>query len=400
MKAGRIFVAIPAMDEWESLPLTLRDLASQEGVPPFEVHLCINQPDSYWDIPEKRGICDRNRQTLQYLHSFSGLDLHVLDRTSRGQGWPPRRQGVGWARKTLFDSILQTAADDDLIVSLDADTHILPHYLQSVAATMARHPECPALAVPYYHPLTGVEHQDRAILRYELYMRNYALNLLHIGSPYSFTALGSAIVMRAVALRKIGGITPVQSGEDFYLLQKFRKMAPIGLYNEVPVYPSARLSDRVPFGTGPAVAKGRNGDWESYPVYHHTHFESIAETYRLLPQLYLEDVETDFLVFLQKQFNEEHLWDSIRQNVTDFEHFERAFHQKADGLRILQYLRQQHREHPSPDEVALHDNLQLWIPDRLPEGYTPKLSFDEFPVSQMDRLRDLLFALENEWRKI
>ena len=284
MKAGRIFVAIPAMDEWESLPLTLRDLAAQEGVPPFEVHLCINQPDSYWDIPEKRGICDRNRQTLQYLHSFSGLDLHVLDRTSQGQGWPARRQGVGWARKTLFDSILQTAADDDLIVSLDADTHILPHYLQSVAATMARHPEFPALAVPYYHPLTGEEHQDRAILRYEIYMRNYALNLLRIGSPYSFTALGSAIVMRAGALRKIGGITPVQSGEDFYLLQKFRKMAPIGLYNEVAVYPSARLSDRVPFGTGPAVAKGRNGDWESYPVYHHTHFESIAETYRLLPE--------------------------------------------------------------------------------------------------------------------
>ena len=72
MKAGRIFVAIPAMDEWESLPLTLRDLAAQEGVPPFEVHLCINQPDSYWDIPEKRGICDRNQQTLQYLRQYQG----------------------------------------------------------------------------------------------------------------------------------------------------------------------------------------------------------------------------------------------------------------------------------------------------------------------------------------
>lgn len=399
MKAGRIFVAIPAMDELESLPLTLHDLAMQEDAPAFEVHICVNQPESYWSLPEKRGICDRNQQTLQYLRQYQGLFLHVLDRASQGQGWPVRRQGVGWARKTLFDNILQTAANDDLIVSLDADTHILPRYLQSVSATMARHPEWPALSVPYYHPLTGEEHQDRAILRYELYMRNYALNLLHIGSPYSFTALGSAIVMRAGALRKIGGITPVQSGEDFYLLQKFRKMAPVGLYNEVPVFPSARLSDRVPFGTGPAVAKGRHGDWESYPLYHHTHFESIAETYRLLPQLYREDVQTDFIVFLQKQFKEMHLWDSIRQNVADYVHFERAFHQKADGLRILQYLRQKHREEPFRDEVALFDNLTLWIPECLPEKYGPERPFNDYSVGELDKMRDLLFELENEWHK-
>lgn len=399
MAAQSLFVAIPAMDEWESLPLTLHDLAVQEDAPAFEVHICVNQPEHYWSLPDKREICDRNQQTLQYLRQYQGLSLHVLDRASQGQGWPVRRQGVGWARKTLFDHILTQTADHDLIVSLDADTHVAPRYLHSVAATMACHPEWPALAVPYYHPLTDDEFQDRAILRYEIYMRNYALNLLRIGSPYSFTALGSAIVMRAGALRKIGGITPVQSGEDFYLLQKFRKMAPIGLYNEVPVFPSARLSDRVPFGTGPAIAKGRHGDWESYPVYHHTHFESIADTYRQLSQLYREDIVTDFLSFLQKQFNEEQLWDKIRQNVTDFEHFERAFHQKADGLRILQYLRQRHREQPCPDETALFDNLTMWIPDRLPDWYTAERSFDEFTVAQLDHLRALLYELENEWRK-
>ena len=156
---------------------------------------------------------------------------------------------------------------------------------------------------------------------------------------------------------------------------------------------------RVPFGTGPAVAKGCHGDWESYPLYHHTHFESIAETYRLLPQLYREDVQTDFIVFLQKQFKEMHLWDSIRQNVADFVHFERAFHQKADGLRILQYLRQKHREEPCLDEVALFDNLTLWIPERLPEKYGPERPFNDYSVGELDKMRDLLFELENEWRK-
>ena len=291
------------------------------------------------------------------------------------------------------------SADDDLIVSLDADTHILPGYLRSVVDTMVRHPQWPALSVPYYHPLTGEESQDRAILRYEFYMRSYVLNLLRIGSPYSFTALGSAIVARAGTLRKIGGITPVQSGEDFYLLQKFRKMAPVGLYNEMPVYPSARPSNRVPFGTGPAISKGKLGNWESYPIYHHHLFDSISETYQKLPVLYREEVKTDFLVFLQGQFKDSQLWNSIRRNVTNLERFERAFHQKADGLRILQYLRQMHRENPFPDEEALYDNLHLWIPDQLPDWYTPGKLFNEYSVTQLDHLRKLLFVLENKWRQ-
>ena len=94
-----------------------------------------------------------------------------------------------------------------------------------------------------------------------------------------------------------------------------------------------------------------------------------------------------------------HLWDSIRQNVADFVHFERAFHQKADGLRILQYLRQKHREEPCRDEVALFDNLTLWIPERLPEKYRPKRPFNDYSVGELDKMRDLLFELENEWRK-
>ncbi|MBO7628967.1 MAG: hypothetical protein J6S87_03340, partial [Bacteroidales bacterium] len=332
MPAPHLFVAIPAMDELELLPLTLQDLLIQEDVPHFDIFICVNQPDDYWQQPEKRAVCERNMQTLDLLRhekqNKEGAVLHIIDHASPGHGWQGRKRGVGWARKILFDNILQQAKPNNLIVSLDADTRVPPDYLQVVTAAMASHPEWPALSVPYYHPLTGEETQDRAILRYELYMRNYALNLYHIGSPYSFTALGSAIVMRAGALHKIGGITPVQSGEDFYLLQTFCKMAPIGNYCDTTVFPSARLSDRVNFGTGPALIKGKRGDLKSYPIYHHTLFESIAETYQLLPKLYREDVDTDFLGSLQEQFKEKHLWNTIRQNVTDFRHFELAFHQK------------------------------------------------------------------------
>ena len=397
-----IYVAIPAMDERQALPLTLQDLSIQENAGQFHVFVCVNQPESYWQSPEKVAVCRHNAQLLDYLRSLPMPNLHIIDKSSKGNGWDDKHSGVGWARKTLFDTILSVAAGEDIIVSLDADTRISSHYLASVRHTFARRPDIPALAVPYYHPLAGDEPTDRAILRYECYMRNYAINLLRIGSPYGFTALGSAITMRAGALRKIGGITPLKSGEDFYLLQKFRKMSPIALYNEESVFPAARTSDRVDFGTGPAIIKGQRGDWSAYPIYHHSLFHNIEETYHRIPELSDHHIDTDFLHFLQnanKTGNTIDIWQSIRQNVKDLLHFEQAFHEKADGLRILQFLRQKYKENPMRDEEALFDNLTLWIPDLLPDWYSRSATFESYSVEQLDILRCMLFDLEMDLRK-
>lgn len=397
MSTPKLYVAIPAMDELQDLPLTMQDLAAQSAISNTEIFICVNQPEEYWQTPEKKQICNHNMLLLQWLNDHASPNLHVLDYASPGNGWTGKKLGVGWARKVLFDHILSLANPDDIIVSLDADTRIRPHYLQSIAENFQQHPQYPAISVPYYHPLTGQEANDRAILRYEIYMRNYAINLYKINSPYSFTAIGSAIAMKAEALRKIGGITPVKSGEDFYLLQKFRKMAPISNYNEEMVYPAARFSDRVFFGTGPALIKGSQGSWESYPIYHHTLFEPIGETYQRIPELFTQDIETSFLQFLQTQMpskNGESIWQSIRQNVKDLEHFEKAFHEKADGLRILQYLRQEHAKKTMSDERALYENLALWTPEILSELPSESLSFNRLSIEQLNHLRDILWNME------
>ena len=301
----------------------------------------------------------------------------------------------------FFDNILKEANPEDIVISLDADTRIRPEYLQSIADNFAEHPDFPALAVPYYHPLTGDEVRDRAVLRYEFYMRNYAINLLRIGSPYGFTAIGSAMAMRAGALRKIGGITPLKSGEDFYLMQKFRKMAATGLYNEECVYPAARYSSRVDFGTGPAMLKGSHGDWGSYPIFHYSLFEPIEETYRVLDQLFTKDLQNPFLDFLQANAKTDtSQWDSIRQNVKDLPHFIQAFHEKADGLRILQFLRNQKRHYDTfSDEKALFLNISEWIPDLIPAWWNSEFSFKDLSVNQLDLIRNLLFDYENTLRK-
>mgnify|MGYP003290913025 CR=1 FL=1 len=399
MELPIVYVAIPAMDELQDLPLTLQDLARQTYVPNLKVYVCVNQPETYWQNPEKISICLHNEQLMYYLQHFQGLEVNVIDKSSKGHGWVGKDYGVGWARKYLFECILSECQPCDIIVSLDADTRIQPNYIQTLVENLEHHPHIPAIAVPYYHPLSGIEAQDRALLRYEMYMRNYAINLMHIQSPYGFTAIGSAIAMRAKALRKIGGITPLKSGEDFYLVQKFRKMAPIGNYNEEIVYPAARLSDRVVFGTGPAIIKGTQGEWSSYPIYSHQLFEPISEAYSLIPELFQKEAHCEFIDSLNKKQNEEDAWHTIRQNTKDLVHFELAFHEKADGLRILQFLRQKHKKSPIRDEKALFENMSLWTHNRIPNWYSADKKFNEYTVKELNELRNLLFALEMELRK-
>jgi hypothetical protein len=398
-----IRVAIPAMDELEYLPATLDVLAKQEISLPFEVYVCVNQPDHYWNDPAHLSICQHNQQLLTFLNNYAFLTLRILDYSSPGLGWKGKKKGVGFSHKVLFDKILSDSQPDDIIVSLDADTLVGPYYLESVAENFTAHPRMNAVAVPYFHPLQHEdEAQDRAMLRYELYMRNYAINLLKISSPYGFTALGSAIAMRVSALRKIGNITPLQSGEDFYLVQKFCKMGGLSLFNREYVRPAGRYSDRVPFGTGPAMKAGASGVWESYPLYPHICFAPLHEAYLHLQDLYdgkYTAKENEFLAFLQKDDQQEDVWRSIRGNVSDFPHFVKAFHQKADGLRILQFVRAKFRQNTVKESVALYQNLTEWMPNQIPEWFTPEMSFQQLSISQMDFLRVLLFNEEQILRK-
>lgn len=396
-------VAIPAMDEEETLPVTLDALARQENHPPFEVYICVNQPDSYWSNPERFPVCQRNQRTLESLRNCDFLTLHLIDRSSPGCGWSEKKKGVGFARKVLFERILEEADEEDILVSLDADTYVKPGYLRSIADNFAQNPNLNAIAVPYFHPLNpDDEVQSRAMLRYELYMRNYAINLLKINSPYGFTALGSAIAMRVQALRKIGNITPLQSGEDFYLVQKFCKMGGLSLFNTECVYPASRYSDRVPFGTGPAMRRGAEGIWDSYPVYPHCCFEPIQEAYNHLQELYENRIfvtDNEFLSFLQKDSDKTDIWTDIRHNVADFEHFVKAFHQKADGLRILQFVRAKYRQQPVNEIIALYGNVQYWSPETCPSWISPTQPLADYPIEKVDELRRLLFDAENELRK-
>ena len=78
-------------------------------------------------------------------------------------------------------------------------------------------------------------------------------------SPYAFHTIGSTMAVNAFHYAKVRGFPRRQAGEDFYLLNKLAKVGAIRQLSEETECESidiaARLSDRVPFGTGAATGK-------------------------------------------------------------------------------------------------------------------------------------------------
>jgi len=93
----------------------------------------------------------------------------------------------------------------------------------------------------------------------------------------------------------------------------------------------------------------------------------------------------------------------LRKNVKDPEQFMRAFHEKADGLRILQFLKQEQNRENIPDELSLFDNLTQFLQEEK-FGNTPSYlcsnkSLNTLSTEQLNEIRNLLFQIEVAKRK-
>lgn len=382
------------MDEWPQI-VDLIDCLACQSHPFRKAVFCVNQPDHWWNDEAKKSICENNLQTINYLRNQNLIEATVIDRSSSGKGWDNRHYGVGWARKLAMDAINTMALPGDLIVSMDADTFYPPDYLSSLVANLSKNPDSAGFALPYYHRLTGDEQTDRAMLRYEIYMRYYACNLWRCRLPYRFTAIGSALATTVRAYRHVNGITPHKSGEDFYFLLKLAKTGKIVTRNEEMAYPAARFSDRVFFGTGPAMIKGRSGDWTSYPFYSPMVFDQVAQAYQLLPSCYNSDIENPFYEFVNQQLNTVNLFAPLRKNHKDTNRFVKAATERLDALRVLQYLRQSGVDERFADEEMVCNYLRSFHATLSPDSF----SFDHSPIMELDRIRDIFNFLETEYQR-
>ncbi len=395
-----VYIALPVMNESDNIS-SLLECLNDQNTDNFKVVVCVNQYDSWWNDKEKIKICHDNQKSLKLLRDSKDLDIHVIDKCSPGMGWTDKKGGVGWARKVIMDFVSDNADVNDIIISIDADTYYPPDYINSVVTFFKDNDSISGLSIPYYHK-TNFNSTSRLILRYEIYMRYYLLNMIRINNPYCFTALGSAMACSVRAYRKSGGLTPVIAGEDFYFLQKLVKTGEIGLWVPTVAYPSSRFSDRVTFGTGPALIKGVDGDWSSYPHYHFSDFDKIENTFSLFGELFENNIATPMDYFLAGQSSSSGIWEPLRRNYKDTGNFIKACCNKVDGLRILQFLRKNHVNNTTPDEKIMADYLQKFYEDNIDKYLLEELVNLDYLKSDLrvlNELRDFLFSEELKIRE-
>lgn len=395
-----IHICLPVLNEFENLPRLLASF-QQQSYQNFKLFICVNQPEDWWDRADYLSQCLDNERCLQYLNSLRDIELHIIDRSSRGNGWTGKKRGVGWARKLVMDFAAEQGSPDDILLSVDADTEYPQDYFQSLIDIFHSNISFTAHSNPYYHKLTGKLAEDRAILRYEIYMRVYAINMILIDNPYAFSAVGSAMATTITQYQKMGGISPKSSGEDFYFLQYMRKNGPLSQFNTVKVYPQARFSDRVNFGTGPAMIKGDSGDWSSYPFYPPLLFSKVKETFDGFEKLFEQDYKLPMTSFLKNQLKKENPWEALRKNHKTIDKFVRACFELVDGLRILQFLKESQTKYSICDVEDLKQSL-LHFAQQDEEFYHFIQSFgdleDSLEMEKMKVLRDELTKLEYKYR--
>lgn len=342
-------VVIPCYREPDILK-TLESLKKCElPMMQVEVIIVVNHSEA-----EKEEIKNYNRGTKIEIENWAKnnnsekLKFLVAGPLELQKKWA----GAGLARKSCMDEAVwrfnQLEKPDGIVVSLDADTLVDPAYFVAIEKHFKQHPQNVGATIAFQHLTKGLDQKHAEGIRlYEKYQLYYKEALRFTGYPFAMFTVGSAFAVTAEAYVKRGGMNRRQAGEDFYFLQNLAQLGPIGEITETRVYPSARLSDRVPFGTGPILKKWLKGEEDLTQTYNFRAFQDLKlffdrkEKLFQIPEAdYLELISelpksiTDFL--LNDNFWKELV--DLNRNCSSLPAFKKRFYQKFNAFKILKYL--------------------------------------------------------------
>ncbi len=296
-------LVIPAFAE---TPDFLQRLACMQGDGPTLVILVINCPRYAGDSAKQhtRHLLNHIQQHLAienvrdgvtFGQLNSGLDLLSLDITSERSHWlKPLQSGVGFARKVGMDVALdlwqQGRLSNPWVLNSDADAWWPAGYLKTTADTLNRNatPGKGAMVFPFRHQHAGEDTSlSAAAALYELSLRYYVTGLRWSGSPWAYHTVGSTQAIHCESYAEIRGFPVREAGEDFYLLNKIAKTAPVYCPAEPVLILSDRVSERVPFGTGPAVKRigEQQNPEQEFLLYEPEIFGLLKKWHRTIPAL-------------------------------------------------------------------------------------------------------------------
>lgn len=350
----RVLIVVPAYDEKPDFLLNSLEACKLEKPTQFGLLWLVNQADGdpLFKRHEAQALALQNRELSNGMPLYSHAQLHLN----------PRHAGVGLARKIGMDMALDAFAQidfDGLIVGLDGDCKVSANYLEGLLK-LEKSP-IKAASLHFEHPLEGLEETNtRAIINYELWLRYYSQALEWSGFKYYHHTIGSSMAVRASTYARVGGMNRRKAGEDFYFLHKLMPLGNYHSYGDIVVYPQARYSDRVPFGTGRAMqdikSQVKNYDLVYSPLIF-IYLKRVLSSSRLgIKSLQELTLWSQFLIENPKI---QHSFRALCERV-DPHSFSSQFEIWLDGFKVLKFVHhlQAHYE-DRPLSVAVSELLGL-----------------------------------------
>ena len=356
-----IVVVIPCYDD-EFIFETLRSLDKADPIrSKYEIIVVVNSGEQ-----TPVGIVEKNRQIFEelqkradgeYYQGFRLLPIWV-------EGTAKKKAGVGFARKVGMDEAVRRFSainkPQGLIVSLDADTLVSSTYLRTIDKAF-ENDQAGCFTFQFRHDFDLEQYSKEVVYAcrlYELYLRYYRLALKTFDYPFAVHTIGSCFAVRAETYTKIGGMPVRQGGEDFYFLQKATKMCLVAEIKEQIVYPSPRISERVPFGTGPSVrniiSKG------TYFVYNFDLFMRLKAFFELFPVLEhmipIDQIPAEIRAFIDQDVLEEAIYECRKYSASSKAFLKRMYN-KFDAFFIVKFLNSFDANSAFPP-VDIHEAIQ------------------------------------------
>ena len=315
-----------------------------------EVIVVINEPEN-----ASLQIKEMNRQSVIQLAEWKAMNKNVffLLHTVMPEPFTTKHAGVGWARKTGMDEAVRRFnlinRPSGVIISLDADTLVDKNYLVEIEKLFSAERPPVGATIRFSHRVDELsdEWHKVGITLYEKYLNYYKNALSYCGYPHAIHTVGSAFAVRADAYVKQGGMNRRQAGEDFYFLHKLTQLGKLSELNTTCVYPSGRVSDRVPFGTGAAIMKWMNGDDRITNTYNLSSFVDLRCFFDLAGRFFegTKLIDCNIPAPIYRFLNEigfDKTLDEIRDNCSSFDTFVKRFFQKFNAFTIMKFQNSSH----------------------------------------------------------
>lgn len=410
-RAGRYrwVLVVPVFDEaLDCIDTLIQELNFEPDTKSLLVIQVLNVPDDANEDAIARtqaALPDSASATPKQL--AHGIDVLTLDAVSKPL---PADQATGLARKIGNDIACQLLAQGHIttpiLCNTDADAILPGDYFARITRARAEatrsfsHPtshstqavtsaaNTTAWVMPFEH-LSDDPQLKQAGTIYELYLRALQLNLHRCGSPYAYPALGSVLAIDPIYYAKSRGFPKRRAGEDFYLLNKLAKLGEVSYLTGRPIRLAARASLRVPFGTGPAIAKLLNIDPVKIEPQTHRPYERLEtyalESFALLRQFYaglgeLEASDTKShsdlaarklpkawqdpdLLWLLKRLGVPGAVVRLRKNHRSTHTLQRAMHEWFDALKTVRFLNEARHFHADEPLINQFKHLQSFLPE-------------------------------------